>query len=62
MFRALSFPRTIRTLRSILLGWPLPRLGTFGIEYAGLTRFPRSPAGAKLQPLNFTPWRELFPG
>ncbi len=49
----------IRMILGILLGWPLPRLAAFEIEYASLTQVICGPAEARLQLLNFTPWREL---
>jgi broad specificity phosphatase PhoE len=49
----------IRVLLSLLLRWPLSRMGTFEIEYASLTRVLVRPQKAELQLLNFTPWREI---
>ena len=49
----------IRMLLAILLAWPLPRLGTIEIEYTSVTQVLWTPVGAKVQLLNFTPWREL---
>jgi len=47
----------IRVLLSILLHWPLARLGTFEIEYASVTRVRLLPERAELQLVNYTPWR-----
>jgi broad specificity phosphatase PhoE len=49
----------IRMLLAILLEWPLSKLGALEIDYASLTQVLCTPARAKLQLLNFTPWREL---
>lgn len=42
---------------SIVLKLPLPRLGAFDIEYASVTQVLWSPTRAKVQLLNFAPWR-----
>ncbi len=49
----------IRSMLSILLHWPLPRLAAFQVEYASVTRVAAWPHAAELQLLNFTPWRDL---
>jgi broad specificity phosphatase PhoE len=49
----------IRVLLSIILQWPLSRIGAFEIEYAGVTQVLLTPKRAELQMLNFTPWREI---
>jgi broad specificity phosphatase PhoE len=49
----------IRMLLSILLDWPLPRLSAIEIEYASLTQVQWIPPVAKLQMVNFAPWRDL---
>jgi broad specificity phosphatase PhoE len=49
----------IRMLLAILLDWPLSRFGMFEIEYASVSQVSGLPAQARLQLLNFTPWREL---
>jgi broad specificity phosphatase PhoE len=49
----------IRVILALLLGWPLTQFGTVEIEYASLTQVACTPPTAKLQLLNFTPWREL---
>ena len=51
----------IRVLLSILLRWPLASMGMFEIEYASLTQVVLASDKAKLQLLNFTPWREIAP-
>jgi broad specificity phosphatase PhoE len=48
----------IRVLLSIVLRWPLSRLGAFEIAYASVTQVALLPERAELQLLNFTPWRE----
>jgi broad specificity phosphatase PhoE len=48
----------IRMLLAILLDWPLPRLAVFEIDYASLTQVVLAPPGARLQLVNFSPWRE----
>jgi broad specificity phosphatase PhoE len=49
----------IRMLLSILLDWPLPRLGAIEIDYASLTQVLWNPPRTRLQLVNFTPWSEL---
>ena len=49
----------IRMILGILLGWPLPKLAAFEIEYASLTQVVCRPSETRLQLVNFTPWREL---
>jgi broad specificity phosphatase PhoE len=49
----------IRMLLAILLDWPLPNLAALEIDYASLTQVVWSPPIARLQLVNFTPWREL---
>jgi broad specificity phosphatase PhoE len=51
----------IRMLLAILLDWPLPQLAAVEIDYASLTQVVWTPPCAKLQLVNFTPWRELGP-
>ncbi len=48
----------IRVILSILLAWPLPRLGAFEIDYASITQVVWTPPKSSLQLLNFAPWRE----
>ncbi|MEI6779589.1 MAG: histidine phosphatase family protein [Verrucomicrobiota bacterium] len=49
----------IRMLLSILLHWPLGSMAMFEIEYASLTQVGLRPNKARVQLLNFTPWREM---
>jgi broad specificity phosphatase PhoE len=49
----------IRMVLAILLDWPFPRLGALEIDYASLTQVVWTPSLARLQLMNFTPWREL---
>lgn len=49
----------IRMLLAILLDWPLPKLAPLEIDYASLTQVLWEPPLARLQLVNFTPWREL---
>jgi broad specificity phosphatase PhoE len=49
----------IRMLLTILLGWPLTQMAAVQIDYASLTQIVWSTSEARLQLLNFTPWREL---
>jgi len=51
----------IRMLLAILLEWPLPRLAAFEIDYASLTQVVWAAPVARLQLVNFSPWRESFP-
>jgi broad specificity phosphatase PhoE len=51
----------IRVLLSILLRWPLSSMGMFEVEYASLTQVVLLSNKAKLQLLNFAPWREIGP-
>jgi broad specificity phosphatase PhoE len=51
----------IRVLLAILLRWPLSSMGMFEIEYASLTQVVLLSNKAKLQLLNFAPWREIAP-
>jgi broad specificity phosphatase PhoE len=51
----------IRVLLSILLRWPLSSMSMFEIEYASLTQVVWLSHKAKLELLNFTPWREMAP-
>jgi hypothetical protein len=45
-------------LLAILLEWPLTRMAAVEIDYASVTQVIWTPAAAKLQLLNFAPWRE----
>ena len=49
-------------LLSILLDWPFSKLAAIEIDYASLTQVVRHPLGARLQLMNFTPWRDLTEG
>jgi broad specificity phosphatase PhoE len=51
----------IRMLLAILLGYRLPQMASFEIEYASVTRVLWRASGAHLHLLNFAPWRELAP-
>ncbi len=51
----------IRVMLAILLRWPLPSMGMFEIEYASITQVVLLSNQAKLQLLNFAPWREIVP-
>ena len=48
----------IRMALAILMDWPLPKLAVFEIDYASLTQIVLSPSLARLQLVNFSPWRE----
>jgi broad specificity phosphatase PhoE len=52
----------IRVLLSMLLDWPLTRMGAVEIDYASVTQVVWTPPEARLQLLNFTPWRERTAG
>lgn len=49
----------IRMLLAILLNWPFSKLSALEIDYASLTHVVCHPFGARLQLVNFTPWREF---
>jgi broad specificity phosphatase PhoE len=49
----------IRMLLSILLDWPFSKFAAIEIDYASLTHVVCHPFGARLQLMNFTPWRDL---
>ncbi|MFO1488536.1 MAG: histidine phosphatase family protein [Verrucomicrobiota bacterium] len=48
----------IRMLLAILLDLPLPKMASFEIDYASVTRVELFPHKTEIQFLNFTPWRE----
>lgn len=48
----------IRMFLALVLGWPLSKMSAFDIEYASLTQVALFPHKARLQLVNFTPWRE----
>jgi broad specificity phosphatase PhoE len=49
----------IRMLLAILLELPLPKMAVFEIDYASVTQVLWTPPLARLQLVNFVPWREL---
>jgi broad specificity phosphatase PhoE len=49
----------IRVMLAMLLRWPLAAMGMFEIEYASITQVVLVSHQAKLQLLNFAPWREM---
>jgi broad specificity phosphatase PhoE len=49
----------IRMLLSILLDWPFSKFAAIEIDYASLTHVVCHPLGARVQLMNFTPWRDL---
>jgi broad specificity phosphatase PhoE len=49
----------VRMLLSLLLNLPLPRMGSFEVEYASMTVVELTPLRARVQLLNFTAWRDL---
>jgi broad specificity phosphatase PhoE len=51
----------IRMLLAILLRWPLSSMAMFEIEYASLTQIDWLSQKARLQLLNFAPWRDMAP-
>jgi broad specificity phosphatase PhoE len=51
----------IRMMLSILLELPVPRMAAFEIEYTSITQVSYLPGRARLELLNFTPWRDLQP-
>jgi broad specificity phosphatase PhoE len=48
----------IRVLLSMLLDWPLTQMAAVEIDYASVTQVIWTPSEARLQLLNFAPWRE----
>jgi broad specificity phosphatase PhoE len=49
----------IRMLLSILLELPLPKMASFEIDYASVTRVERHVHKTEVTLLNFAPWRDL---
>ncbi len=49
----------IRMLLSILLELPFPKTAAFEIDYASVTQVFWTPPMARLQLVNFSPWRDL---
>jgi broad specificity phosphatase PhoE len=47
----------IRMLLAILLGWPLSRMAAFEFDYASVTQVVCGASRARLQLVNFTPWK-----
>jgi hypothetical protein len=41
------------------LDWPLPKLAVLEVDYASVTQVVWTPAVARLELANFTPWRDL---
>ena len=51
----------VRVLLGILLRWPLSLMAKFEIEYASVSRVVLLSNKAKLELLDFVPWREMAP-
>jgi broad specificity phosphatase PhoE len=49
----------IRMLLAILLDLPLPKTGSFDVEYTSVTQVALHPHMNEIELLNFTPWRDL---
>jgi broad specificity phosphatase PhoE len=49
----------IRMMLAILLGWPLSRMAAFEFDYASVTQVSWKSPTARLQLVNFAPWRAL---
>jgi broad specificity phosphatase PhoE len=49
----------IRMMLAILLDLPLPKTGSFDIEYTSVTQVVLHPHMNEIELLNFTPWRDL---
>lgn len=49
----------IRMILSVLLELPFTAMGSFDIEYAGITRVALLPHKTELELLNLVPWRDL---
>jgi broad specificity phosphatase PhoE len=49
----------IRVMLSILLELPLPKMGSFEIDYASFTHVERHQHKTEVMVLNLTPWRDL---
>jgi broad specificity phosphatase PhoE len=50
----------IRMMLAILLDLPLPKTGSFEIEYTSVTQIALHPHMNEIELLNFTPWRDLI--
>jgi broad specificity phosphatase PhoE len=49
----------IRMMLALLLDLPLPKTGSFDIEYTSVTQVALHPHMNEIELLNFTPWRDL---
>lgn len=49
----------IRMMLAILLDLPLPKTGSFEVEYTSVTQVAMHPHMNEIELLNFTPWRDL---
>jgi len=49
----------IRMMLAILLELPLPKTGSFDVEYTSVTQVALHPHMNEIELLNFTPWRDL---
>ena len=49
----------IRMMLAILLDLPLPKTGSFQVEYTSVTQVAMHPHMNEIELLNFTPWRDL---
>ncbi len=49
----------IRMMLAILLDQPLPKTGSFQVEYTSVTQIALRPHINEIELLNFTPWRDL---
>jgi broad specificity phosphatase PhoE len=49
----------IRMILAILLDLPLPKTGSFEVEYTSVTQIALHPHMNEIELLNFTPWRDL---
>lgn len=49
----------IRMMLAILLDLPLPKTGSFEVEYTSVTQVALHPHVNEIELLNFTPWRDL---
>ncbi|MEI9864101.1 MAG: histidine phosphatase family protein [Limisphaerales bacterium] len=49
----------IRMMLAILLDLPLPKTGSFDVEYTSVTQVALHPHMNEIELLNFTPWRDL---
>jgi broad specificity phosphatase PhoE len=49
----------VRMMLAILLDLPLPKTGSFDVEYTSVTQVALHPHMNEIELLNFTPWRDL---